>query len=250
MKVSIVTAVFNGADTIEDSMRSTCGQTYTNIEHIVIDGGSTDGTLDIIRKYRHKIAKLVSEPDNGIYGAMNKGIRNATGDIIGILNSDDLYVDENVIGDVVNAISENNVDSCYGDLLYVERKDTNEIVRVWNSGVYDRESFRKGWMPPHPTFFVKRSIYEKYGFFNTDFRIAADYELMLRFLYRYNVSTAYIPRVLVKMRTGGKSRPDVIRVAKNMIENYRAWKVNGLKPNPTTFVLKPLSKAVQYIKAK
>lgn len=250
MKISIITASFQCAETIEDCIKSIVNQTYSHMEHIIIDGGSRDGTLDVIKKYNHKIAKLVSERDSGIYYAINKGLKNATGDIIGILNSDDLYMDGNVIEDVVNAISKNNVDACYGDLLYVEREDADKVVRVWNAGAYDRKSFRKGWMPPHPAFFVKRSVYEKYGMFNTDFPIAADYELMLRFLYKYNVSTAYIPRVLVKMRTGGKSKPDLIRITKNMIENYRAWKVNELDLNPFTFILKPLSKAVQYIKAK
>lgn len=250
MKVTIITASLNNVGIVGDCIESVIRQSYPDIEHIVIDGGSTDGTLDVIKKYSHRIAKLVSEPDRGIYDAMNKGLRSAAGEVVGILNSDDLYADEHVINSVVKTISEDHCDSCYGDLFYVDRKNADRVVRNWKAGEFNKDNFERGWMPPHPAFFVKRSMYEKYGFFNTDFRIAADYELMLRFLYRCNVSTAYIPRVLVKMRTGGKSRPEPIRVAKNMIENYRAWNVNGLKPNPVTFILKPLSKAIQYIKAE
>ncbi|MBE0427868.1 MAG: glycosyltransferase [Nitrospirae bacterium] len=250
MKTSIITASFNCAQTIEDCIQSIINQTYPDIEHIVIDGGSKDGTLEVINKYRDKIAKLVSEPDKGIYDAMNKGLRYTTGDIVGILNSDDVYADEYVLENVVKAMSENNVDTCYGDIVYVERDNMEKVVRDWKGGEFNKQNFRKGWMPPHPTFFVRKEIYQKYGVFNTDFPIAADYELMLRFLYKHNISTVYIPRLLVKMRTGGKSKPELNRIAKNMLENYRAWKVNGLEPNLLTFIMKPLSKATQYMKGK
>jgi glycosyltransferase involved in cell wall biosynthesis len=246
MKVSIVTATYNSSETLEDCIKSVASQTYPDIEHIIIDGDSTDGTLDVLKKYEDKIAKIISEPDNGIYDAMNKGLGSATGDIIGILNSDDMYADNSVIESVVSTIAENNVDSCYGDLVYVDQHDTNKVVRHWKSGNFFKERFKRGWMPPHPTFFVKKHIYEQYGIFNLDFPLAADYELMLRFLYKYNVSIAYIPKSLARMRTGGRCHPGILNTSKNMIENYRAWKINGLNPNFFTFLLKPLSKTLQY----
>jgi len=245
MKISIITVVYNGKNTIEDCLRSVRNQTYPSIEHIIIDGGSTDGTVEVIKRYEDRIVYWISEPDKGIYDAINKGIRESTGDIIGILHSDDFYTDENVINDVVKAISANKVDSCYGDIIYVDRKDTNKVTRYWRAGEYDREKFRKGWMPPHPTFFCKRSIYEKYGLLNLDFPLAADYELMLRFLYKYQVSATYIPRILVKMRTHGTSRPGKYTLGA-IIENYRAWKVNNLE-YPFTMLLKPFLKTFQFL---
>ena len=221
MKVSILTATYNSSETLEDCIKSVANQTYPLIEHIIIDGGSTDGTLDVIKKYKNKIAKVISEPDKGIYDAMNKGLRSADGDIIGILNSDDMYADNSVIESVVSTITDNNVDSCYGDLVYVDRDDTAKIKRQWKAGEYKKEKFKKGWMPPHPAFFVKKEMYERYGYLNLDFPLAADYELMLRFLYRYGITTAYIPKVLVKMRAGGTSRPGLYTI-KATIENYRA----------------------------
>ncbi len=244
MEVSIITAVFNSSKTIEDCMKSIHFQTYPHIEHIIIDGGSTDGTLNIIEKYRDKIAKLVSEPDRGIYDAMNKGINLATGDIIGILNSDDVFADKNTVSRAVSAIVDQNVDSCYADIIFVDRADTSKVVRTWQSGPYEKKKFRAGWMPPHPTFFVRRSVYDKYGLLNLDFPLAADYELMLRFLYKREISTAYIPKVLVKMRAGGTSRPGMYTI-KSVIENYRAWKVNGL-PYPVTVLQKPFAKISQF----
>ena len=245
MKVSIITVVYNGAATIEDCIESISGQTYPDMEHIIIDGGSTDGTQEIIKKYERHIAGWISGPDNGIYDAMNKGIAMATGYIIGILNSDDIYADNHVIADVIKAFAENKTEACYSDLMYVDRNNTDRVVRYWKSGDFYKERFRRGWMPPHPTFFVKKNVYERYGLFNLAFPLAADYELMLRFLYKYEVSTAYIPRVLVKMRAGGTSNPGLYTI-KAVMENYRAWTVNGLTPNLMTFFMKPFSKIRQY----
>jgi len=245
MKVSILTATYNSSETLEACLQSIHSQTYPHLEHIIIDGGSTDGTLDVIKKYENKITKVISEPDHGIYDAMNKGLRLADGDIIGILNSDDMYADNSVIESVVRTITDNNVDSCYGDLVYVDKDDTTKIKRQWKAGEYKKEKFKTGWMPPHPAFFVKKEMYERYGYLNLDFPLAADYELMLRFLYRYGITTAYIPKILVKMRSGGTSRPGLYTV-RAMIENYRAWKVNGLHPSLLTFLLKPVSKLRQF----
>jgi glycosyltransferase involved in cell wall biosynthesis len=246
MKVSIITAVLNGEKTIHDCVRSIAAQTYGDIEHIVVDGGSTDRTLSIIDKMGSNETVVISEPDDGLYDAMNKGIKLSTGDVIGILNCDDMYNDENVVGSVVNCLSEKGVDTCYGDLVYVDCKDASSRVRYWKSGTFNKERFRIGWMPPHPTFFVRRDVYGKYGTFDLNFPLAADYELMLRFLYKYNVSASYIPKCLVKMRTGGRCHPGLINTSNNIIENYRAWKVNGLKSNLFTFLMKPLHKIFQY----
>jgi glycosyltransferase involved in cell wall biosynthesis len=248
LKVSIITAVFNSVETIEDCIRSIRSQTYPHIEHIIIDGGSTDGTLEILTKYKSKISRCISESDNGIYDAMNKGIMLATGEIIGILNSDDFYPDEFVIEKVVAALQSNSTDSCYGDVIYVHKDCPYKIVRYWKGIQFSRKKFKLGWMPHHGTFYAKKEVFEKYGVYRNDFRIAADYELMLRFLYKYGISTTYIPEVLLKVRTGGASSPSLRTTAKVIKENYKAWVVNDLNPLAVTFILKPLLKIPQYIK--
>lgn len=246
--VSLITTVFNNKETIEDAIKSVLNQSYPNIEYIITDGGSTDGTIEIINKYKNKINKFVSEPDKGIYDGMNKGIKLSSGDIIGILNSDDLYASNDVIEKVVNEMEEKNVDVCWGDLVYVDAKNTDKVIRYWKSSEYKEGKFKKGWMPPHPTFFVRKWVYDKYGMFNLDFPISADYELMLRFLEKYKINSCYIPQVLVKMRVGGKSNKSIKNIIKANIECYRAWKVNGLRINPLRIFLKPLSKIPQYFK--
>ncbi|MDI6717476.1 MAG: glycosyltransferase family 2 protein [Patescibacteria group bacterium] len=248
--VSIITVVFNNKNFIEGAIKSVLSQTYQNIEYIVIDGGSIDGTKEIIEKYGNKIAKFVSEPDKGIYDAMNKGLKLATGKIVGILNSDDFYADKNVIEKVVKKFEETKIDCLWSDLVYVDRKDVNKIVRFWKSSEYTERKFRMGGYPPHPTFFVKKEIYDKYGLFNLNFKIAADIEIMLRFLERFKISSAYISEVLVKMRIGGISAKNIKNIIKANIETYRAWKVNGLKMGFWTIFLKPLSKISQLIKRK
>lgn len=247
MKVSIITVVLNNKDTIEDCMLSVFNQSYPDIEYIVIDGGSIDGTTDIIKKYESKIAKWVSEPDRGIYDAMNKGIKLASGDIIGILNSDDFYAHGKVIERVVSVIERNQADSCYGDLIYVDRYNPDKVIRYWKSKPFNKNLFKKGWMPPHPTFFCRKSLYEKYGLFKEEMRIAADYEMMLRLLYKFECSTVYIPEVLVKMRGGGNSRPSFYNTMKANRECYRAWRINGLDTSILIYALKPLSKINQYL---
>jgi glycosyltransferase len=246
LKVSVITAVFNNEDTIEEAIKSLSGQMYKDVEHIVVDGGSTDGTLDVIGRYRDKIAKIISEPDRGIYDALNKGIRLASGDVIGLLHGDDFYAHEKVLGTVLDVFEKRGVDSCYGDLQYVDKKDANKVIRYWKASQYCLGKFKFGWMPPHPTFFVKREIYEKYGLFNLALGSAADYELMLRFLVKHRITTAYIPEVLVKMRIGGKSNSSLRnRIRANRMDRM-AWKVNDLKPYPWTLWMKPLRKIGQY----
>ena len=220
-------------------------QGYPDLEHIIVDGNSSDATLPIIFRHADRIDKLISEPDHGIYDAMNKGISLATGDVIGILNSDDFYAHSHVLEKVARVFKDEDVDTCYGDLIYVDPTNVKRVTRYWRSGAHNPRNFYQGWMPPHPTFFVRKSIYNKYGLLNLKFPLAADYELMLRLLYKYNISATYIPRVIVKMRTGGTSNPGFYTVKAN-IENYNAWRVNNLKPPLIAFILKPLSKILQY----
>lgn len=217
LKVSIVTVVYNDQKFIENAIESVFSQTFPNIEYIVIDGGSTDGTLDKIKKYSDRISKIVSEKDKGIYDAMNKGITLASGDIVGILNSDDIYAYDGVIDDVVKAFQDSNSDCSYGDLAYVDQNIT-KTVRLWKSCPYKENLFSKGWMPPHPTFFVRRSFYEKLGGFDLRFSLAADFELLFRFLHKGGLRAEYIPRVLIKMRLGGKTNKSFWNIIKQNIE--------------------------------
>jgi len=247
-KVSIITVCFNSEKTIEDTIKSVVNQTYENIEYIVIDGGSTDKTIEIINKYKENISTLISEKDNGIYDAINKGIKLASGDIIANLNSDDFYIDNKVISDVVAAFNEAKTDLLYADLYYVDAKDTSKIIRYWKSKSYKEGLFLKGWMPPHPTFFVKKEVYQNYGMFNLEFKSAADYEIMLRFIHRYKASITYLPRVIVRMRVGGVSNASLKNRIKANREDKRAWEINGLKPHPLTLIFKPLSKLGQFFK--
>ncbi|MCC9168220.1 glycosyltransferase family 2 protein [Pontibacter harenae] len=247
MKVSIITIVYNNRETIADAINSVLNQSYPDIEYIVVDGLSTDGTVEVIRSYGHKISKFVSEKDEGLYDAINKGINLATGDVIGLLHSDDLLSSPDTVATIAKAFEEEDVDSVYGDLLYVQKQDISKVVRNWISGHYKRTNFLYGWMPPHPSFYVKRTCYKSYGLYNTDFKSAADYELMLRYLYKHKLSTYYIPKVLVRMRVGGKSNATLKNRLRANQEDYNAWLVNGLKPHFYTRILKPLRKLVQFI---
>lgn len=246
--VTIITVCYNSAKTIEDTILSVINQTYDNIEYIIVDGLSTDNTLEIVNKYKNKIAKVVSEKDAGLYDAINKGIALATGDIVANLNSDDFYIDNNVIADVVAKMEEENSDTLYADLYYVDAIDTNKVTRNWVSGAYKKGMFFKGWMPPHPTFFVRKSVYDSYGKFNLELKSAADYEIMLRFIHKHECSISYLPRVIVRMRIGGVSNVSLISRLKANREDKRAWEINGLKPKPFTLIFKPLSKVLQFVK--
>lgn len=247
MKISIITVCYNSNDFIEQAISSVVSQNYHDMEYIIIDGGSEDGTVQTIKRHKKYVDKFISERDEGLYDAMNKGIKISSGDIVGILNSDDMYYDEDVIGKIANKFSSSDVDSCYGDIVYVDRFSPERVKRYWKSGDYSRNRFIKGWMPPHPAFFVKRKCYEKFGLYNTDFIIASDYELMLRFLFKHGISSCYIPSVLVRMRTGGASTPGLLTTLNNVCENYKAWRVNELHAPCYTFFLKPLSKIPQLL---
>ena len=245
VELSIITATFNASKTIECCLESVEAQSC-NVEHIIVDGVSTDSTAQIVKQYAGHPIQFVSQPDHGIYDAMNKGIAMATGDVVGILNADDFYASDDVLAKVSAVFSDPKVDACYGDLKYVDARNVDRTVRYWKSGAYEQRKFYSGWMPPHPTFFVRRSIYEKYGMFNLDLGTAADYELMLRLLLKHGINTVYIPDVLVHMRTGGKSNVSFSNRLKANRMDRRAWSINGLKPYPWTIPLKPLKKIPQW----
>jgi glycosyltransferase len=247
LKISIITVSYNSAKTIEQTIQSVLSQRYPNVEYIIIDGASQDETLSIIEKYRDKISIFISEKDSGIYNAMNKGLKLASGDIIGILNSDDFYSDDEVLSDVVKIFEQSNADAVYADLQYVDANNTQKVLRNWKSGKYKQGDFLFGWMPPHPTFFVRKHVYEKYGFFNESLSSAADYELMLRFIHKHKITIEYLPRVIIKMRMGGKSNRSFKNRIKANLEDRKAWKINGLKPYCFTLFLKPLRKLNQFI---
>ena len=246
MKVSIVTPSYNSESTIKNTLNSIALQTYSNFEHIVIDGSSTDKTLEITKEFQ-KTSKVFTAPDKGIYDAMNKGIKMATGDIIGILNSDDFYTHPKVIENVVKTFEQTMAATLYADLEYVNKVDVQKVIRSWKSGKYYEENFLYGWMPPHPTFFVRKEVYEKYGFYNLELSSSADYELMLRFLFKYKVSTCYLSEKIVRMRAGGKSNLTIKNriIANN--EDKMAWKINKIKPYFFTSYVKPLRKITQFL---
>lgn len=249
MKISIVTICFNSEDTIEKTIQSVIEQTYKEIEYVVIDGGSTDATKSIIEKYRSHIAYFVSEKDHGIYDAMNKGVQACTGDVIGVLNSDDFYADEKVLEDIMDVFLKNpELESVYADLVYVDRLKEEQILRYWKSGAYKKGQFLKGWMPPHPTFFVRKNVYTRFGGYSLELKSSSDYEFMLRVLHKHEISTKYLPRVITKMRAGGQSNISLKNRIRANKEDRKAWKMNGLQPRPFTLLLKPLSKLKQWRK--
>lgn len=248
MKISIITIAYNSAATIEDTIKSVLAQSHEDLEYILVDGASKDATMDIVNKYKSRISTIISEPDKGIYDAMNKGVLAASGDVIGILNSDDFYADEDVLKDVNAKFEESPIEGLYADLVYVDRNNPLRIIRNWKSGVYEHGLFRKGWMPPHPTFFVKKACYDRLGIYNTSLRSAADYELMLRFIHKEEIKITYLPRIITKMRVGGQSNVSLKNRIKANKEDRKAWEMNGLKPGLFTLVRKPLSKIKQYLK--
>jgi glycosyltransferase involved in cell wall biosynthesis len=245
MKISIITATYNSAATVRDTLACIAAQQYPHIEHLIVDGLSKDNTLDIVNEFPH-VAKVISEKDKGIYDAMNKGVKLATGDLIGILNSDDFYTGPTILSKVAAAFEDPAVEVVYGDLQYVKQDNVQLVTRTWRSGTFRKRSLYYGWMPPHPTFFVRRHIYDKCGLFNTTLRSAADYELMLRVLLKYDARAQYIPEVLVKMRAGGMSNASLKNRFRANKEDAMAWKLNDLKPYFFTMWLKPLRKVLQF----
>ncbi len=246
MRVSVITAVFSNKAFVTDAIESVLTQKNVDIEYIIVDGGSKDGTVEIVKSYGSRIHKFISEPDEGVYFALNKGIEMATGDIIALLHSDDFYAHPFVLSQVVEAFEKTNCDAVYSNLYYVKSNNINKIIRLWDSGDYKENSFFEGWMPPHPAFFAKRSVYQNFGSFNTTLKSAADYELMLRLIFKNKISLQYLPKFFVKMRTGGASNRSLLNRIKANMEDRKAWQINGLQPKWYTLVLKPLIKLFQY----
>ena len=238
MKISIITSVWNNKETIKDAIESVLSQTYKNIEYIVVDGASSDGTIEIVQKYRDNITKFISEKDSGIYDGLNRGISLATGDVVAFLHSDDIYANYTIIEEIAQQFeSDESLDGIYGDLVYTPKNDTDKVLRYWKSKEFEIGLLSKGWMPAHPTFFVKRKVYERYGMFRTDLKIAADFDILIRFLLTHKISYSYIQEVLVKMRIGGVST-SFNSIWINNIETLRVCRDNGVKTN----IFKILSK--------
>jgi len=253
MKFSIITAVYNNKKYIEDCINSVISQDYNNIEYIIIDGGSDDGTTEIIYNAKCRIEneivefKFISEKDNGIYEALNKGLKIATGDVIGFLHSDDIFNNEYVISKIAKVFEDKNTDSVYSDLVYVYKDNPDKVLRYWKSGGFNSSLLNKGWMPPHPAFFVKKNIYDKYGGFDTSFKIASDYEIVLRFLAKHKISVSYLPEVTIKMRAGGASNKNIPSIIKKSREDYRVIKANSIPFPLFTLFLKNMRKLNQFV---
>ncbi|KAF5079320.1 putative glycosyltransferase [anaerobic digester metagenome] len=242
MKISIITATFNSSTSIKDTLESVNAQTYPNIEHIIVDGGSFDNTLDIVKDYGNKIATIISEPDKGIYDAMNKGIMAATGDIIGILNSDDFFTSTDVISTIVKKFEESSIDALYGDVHFVNPDNLKKTVRYYSSAIFRPSLFRFGFMPAHPSFYMKKSCYEKFGLYSLDYKIASDYDLLIRYLYLHKIKYKYIKKDFVTMRTGGISTENVnSRIILNK-EIIKACRQYGIYTNMLLLSLKYLYK--------
>lgn len=250
MTISLITVTYNSGKTLRDTIQSVLAQSYSNLEYIIIDGVSQDSTVSIIKKYEPKFngrLKWISEKDHGIYDAMNKGIQMATGDIIGILNSDDLLMDDDVLKDIASEFDD-QTDAIYGNLYFVKQSDVNHIVRIWKGSPY--KSFTTGWHPAHPTFYVRREIYKKYGTFDLAFDVSADFELMLRLIEKYHIRSKYIDRYMVKMRIGGESTGSIINVIRGNKNVVKAFRKNGISVSPFYLILRLYPKILNLIKYK
>ena len=245
MKISIITVCYNAVDTIELSILSLLNQDYKDLEYIVIDGGSSDGTVEIVNRYLTHISYFISEPDSGIYDALNKGIKHATGDVIGVLHANDCYASEQVLSKVADANSHHQVDAVYGNLVFLNAN--GRVVRKWKSRQVTRLLLELGWMPPHPTLFIKKSFFNKYGNYRLDFGTAADYELILRLFYRHKIKSKHINAVFVKMLTGGLSNKSILSHVRGNINDLKAMKKHDLHAPFIAVLLKPLQKLIQYL---
>lgn len=247
MKVSIITVTYNSEKYIASCIESVLNQSYANIEYIIVDGASRDNTNTIIRSYGNRISKHISEPDKGIYDAMNKGIKMATGDIVGILNSDDFFPDRNIIAKIVSIFNEKEIDALYGDIAFIRPENTEKVVRYYSAKKFTPSRFKYGYMPPHPSFYAKRALFENYGMYKLGYKIAADYELLIRFLFRHKLRSVYLNDVIVYMRTGGVSNASVkSRYILNK-EIVKACRENGITTNMFILSLKYFNKVSEYI---
>lgn len=247
LSVGIVTGTYNSETYISDCINSVNNQDYPDISHVIIDGASTDNTLDIINSTPNRVTKMISEPDNGIYDAMNKGLKNSESDILGILNSDDFYNGNDVISQVVEAFTKSNADCVYGDLYYVNAENPEKVVRKWVTGAYRKNAFRRGWHPAHPSFFVKREVYEEFGYFDEEFTLAADFELMLRFIELHGLKSHYIPQPLVRMRLGGATSKNLKNIIEGNRQCIRAFKKNKMSVPIAYSAIRLLPKLKQFV---
>ncbi len=246
IRISVITVCFNSAATIEDTLRSVAAQTHAEVEHIVIDGKSTDNTMAIVERYRAGLARVVSEPDRGVYDAMNKGIALATGDVVGFLNADDVFADTESLASIAAAFDRPEADACYADLVYVDKDDTSRVVRYWKSRDYRPGLARQGWMPAHPTFYVRRRVYQQHGGFDLQYRFQSDFDLTTRLLEVHRIKSVYIPRILIRMRAGGMTNNSYMNILKGNLEAYRACRNNGLDVGPWFILQKILSRLPQF----
>jgi glycosyltransferase len=246
MKISIITATYNSVHTIADTLHSLNQQSYQDIEYIIVDGASKDNTLGVIKELCPRVTRVISEPDEGIYDALNKGIEAATGDVIGFLHSDDLFAYSGAVKDIVTQLESSDCDAIYGDLQYVSKDETDNVIRLWKSGVYFKEKLKNGWMPPHPTFYMKRNLYEKFGLFDLSFKISADYDSLLRYLWTYDVKMTYLPKVVMKMRVGGASNRSLKNIIIKTQEDITVLKKHNIFW-PRALLIKNVSKITQFI---
>lgn len=246
MKLSIITAVYNRQDTVAQAISSVAAQSYSDVEHLIVDGASTDGTLDAVQRLARPGMQVISEPDRGIYDALNKGIRAASGEVVGLMHSDDFFAHDRVLEYVALTFERTGADAVYGDLDYVAAADTSRVIRHWHSGEFAPQRLARGWMPPHPTLFVRRDAMLRLGLYDTDYRIAADYEAVLRWFGKGELSLAYVPEVLVKMRVGGESNRSLERIIQKSREDYRALRTNGVG-GVRALAWKNLSKLPQFL---
>jgi glycosyltransferase len=250
MKVSIITATYNSLENLPSALESVSQQTYKNIEWIVVDGNSTDGTLAFIKSHQDQIGQWVSEKDAGIYDALNKGIAMATGDVIGLLHSDDLFNSKQTLDKIIHQFQNTGADGVYGDLEYVSKTNVQKVIRYWKSKTFSKDLLEKGWMPPHPTLFLKKEIYQKCGGFDLSFKIAADYDFILRIFSDPQLKFTYLPEVITKMRVGGASNKSLSNIAQKSKEDYRALKQNKIPNASLALFKKNQSKISQFFKNK
>ncbi|MFN7645744.1 MAG: glycosyltransferase family 2 protein [Burkholderiales bacterium] len=250
LRVTVVTVCYDAAATIVDTIESVAAQSHPDIEHLVIDGGSRDGTQALVRGHGTRVARFVSEPDRGVYDAMNKGIAMACGDVVGFLNADDVFEHRDTVAHIVRTMADPTLDACYADLIYVDQRDTSRIVRDWRSRDWTPGLCLTGWMPAHPTFYARRDLYARYGGFDLEFRLQSDFELMVRMFETHRIRTRYVPERWVRMRTGGMSNRSVGNVVRGNIEAYRACRKNGHPVTPLFVVRKIASRIPQFLKAR
>lgn len=250
MKITVVTVCFNAAATITDTLESVARQTHSDVEHIIVDGASSDGTMDIIWRYEGHLAKVVSEPDYGIYDAMNKGLALASGDIVTFLNADDIYASDRILEHVARYMADPVLDACYANLIYVSREHSNRVIRYWKSRPYVSGLCLTGWMPAHPTFFIRKDILDRYGGFDISFRLQSDFDLMVRLFELHHIRTRHIPELWVRMRAGGASNQSLSNVWQGNLEAFRSCRKHGFAVSPWFIVRKIASRVPQYFLAR